>query len=255
MGGGNKTLEMTIAQQLMEWFPLFNPSAQKDVFRSAVLAVTDDPARAERLVPDEPHISDSIHDTELAFGTLMGGSAVTPKPGLNAVEVAGKTIQLMQAKVQEIMQQGGVGTPADVKGLAMANQYAEAFLKMLEQDEKSKPITKRMGQALGKIMNEVRAMAQRQQKAQEAAAQQNGQPHLDPKDAAKIQATQLTAAQKVQQMRESHAARTVERQIAFEQKTRQDQQKHEADMQQEAAHTALDLHSEVAKSRIKSTEE
>ena len=50
----------------------------------------------------------------------MQGIPVTPKSGLNAIEVAGVTIKMMQAKVQQIMQAGGVGTPADLLGLSTA---------------------------------------------------------------------------------------------------------------------------------------
>lgn len=240
MGAGNKTLEMTIAQQLMEWRPLYNPSAQNQILRDATLAITDDPGRADMLVPEQPHISDSVHDAELAFGTLMAGSKVTPKPGLNSVEIASTIIRLMADKVQMIMQTGGVGTRQDVIGLGLAAQYAGAFIKMLSQDEKSKPIVKKLGDALGKIMNEVKAMAQRQQQAAQQA-QQNGNGGLDPKDKAKILATQATAQQKVQQMRDSHAARTAERKIAFQEKLKQDEQKHRFEMQKDAHRQQLDV--------------
>lgn len=243
MGGGNKTLEGAIAQQLMEWYQLFNPDAQKEVFRNSILAITDDAAMAERLVPDAPHISDSVHDTELVFAALMSGSEVTPKPGLNPVEVAGVIITKMQKKVTEILQQGGVGTPQDVKGLMNAAQYAGAFIQMLEQDDKTKPVARKLNQALAKVMNEVRAMVQRQQMMAQKQAEQAQQAGggLDPKDAAKIQATQMTAQQKLQQMRESHAARTVERQIAFEQKLKQQSQEHALDMATRQHETADDL--------------
>jgi hypothetical protein len=255
MGGGNKTLEAAIAEKLMEWRPLFNPSAQNDILRNSVLAVTDDSALADRLVPEQPHISDSVHDTEIVFGTLMAGSDVTPKPGLNPVEVAGTVIQKMQKKVSEILQSGGVGTPQDVMGLAKANQYAQAFIAMLEQDDKSKGIVKKLNEALSKVNNEIRAMVQRQQaiaqKQAEAQAQSNG--HMDPKDQAKIQATQMTAQQKVEQMRQSHAARTVERQIAFEQKLKQQQQQHALDMAVRQHESAEDLNRESMKNRLRST--
>lgn len=257
MGGGNKTLEQAIANQLMEWRPLFNPSAQNDILKNSVLAITDDSALAERLVPEQPHISDSVHDSELVFGTLMAGIDVTPKPGLNPVEVAGTVIQKMGKKVQEVLQAGGVGTPQDIMGLAKAAQYAQAFIEMLAQDDKSKGLVKKLNDALSKINNEVRAMVQRQQaiaqKQAQAQAQSNGQ--MDPKDQAKIQATQMTAQQKVENMRQSHAARTVERQIAFEQKLKQQQQQHALDMAVRQHESAEDLNRESMKNRLRSVEE
>lgn len=264
MGAGNKTLEMTIAQQLMEWRPLFNPSAQNDILKDAVIAITDDPARAAALVPDQPKVSDSIHDAELSFGTLMMGSWVTPKPGLNTVEVAGRIIQLMEQRVMLILKQGGVGTPQDVQGLMLCERYAQGFLKLLAQDEKSKPIVTRLEQMLSKVMNQVRAMDQRQQKmAQEQAkAQANGNGGMDPKDMAKMQATMMTAKQKVQQMRESHAARTAQRKLQFEQQLEQDRLRNQAELEHEAARTGLELASnrtstmaEIQNNRLKSMNE
>lgn len=248
MGAGNKTLEMTIAQQLMEWRPLFNPSAQNEILRDSVLAITDDPSRADRLVPEQPHVSDSIHDSELAFGTLMQGNPVTPKPGLNNVEVAGTIIKLMGRKVKEIMRQGGVGTPADVRGLVITANYAGEFIKMLEQDEKSKGVVKKLNDDLGKVMNDVKAMMQRQQKMAQAAAQNGGaRGGMDPKDAAKIQATLMTAQQKVQQMRESHAARTAQRKIQFQQEIEHERQRNQIELQREAQKHNLDIVSSAAK--------
>ncbi len=253
MGGGNKTLEMTIAQQLMEWRDKYDPAPQREILRAATLAITDDPARADDLVPEEPVVSNSIHDTEAVFGTLMTGTRVTPKSGLNAVEVAGKTIAMMANKIQQIGQQGGVGTPADILGLSTASEYAGAYIGMLAKDEQAKQIVKKLGDALGKLMNEVKAMAQRQaemmKKAQEAQQQGNGQ--LDPKDAAKIQATQLAAKVKADNSRQSNALKTAQRQIQFEQQMKQDEEKHSAEL----AKRELEARQQVRHDRLKSTEE
>jgi hypothetical protein len=250
MGGGNKTLEMTIANQLMEWRQYYNPTAQNSILRRATLAFSDDPAWADTLVPEEPKVSDTIHDTELAFGTLMSGVEVTPKEGLNPVEVAAKTIQLMGQELQKIKATGGAGTPEDLMGFAAAQKYATAFIEQLAQDDKAKPVVKKLNDAMTQIMNEVKGLAQQQQKMAQAAAQANGQQQMDPKDAAKIQATQLTAQQKVQNMKESHALKTAQRKIQFEQQFREDQQKHAAEMQEQAARVAIDLHGQALKNRM-----
>src|SRR6185436_11879836 len=54
MGAGNKTLEMAIADKLMSVRNLFDPEPQRDILRDYTLAVTDDPGRTERLVPEQP---------------------------------------------------------------------------------------------------------------------------------------------------------------------------------------------------------
>lgn len=249
MGAGNKTLEMTIAQQLMEWRPLFNPTAQNEILRDSVLAITDDAARAERLVPEEPKVSDTVHDSELVFNALMQGTPISAKPGLNSVEVATTVIRLMSSRVQAVMQSGGVGSPQNVKGFILAAKYAGAFIEQLSQDKQQAPLAKRLAQALSKIMNEVRAMMQRQQKAAQGAMAQGNGGGLDPKDAAKIQATMLTAQQKVKQMRESHAARTAQRKIQFEQQLQMDRAKTQAEIQRKGMQHGVDLHGQAAKTQ------
>jgi len=231
MGGGNKTLEMTIAGQLMEWRDKFDPDPQRQILRDSVLAITDDSARAEELVPEQPQISDSIHDTEAVFGTLMTGTAVTPKSGLNAVEVAGRTLVMIENKVKQIMQQGGVGTPADILGLSTAANYADQYIALLSKDPQAKAIVKKLGDAKGKIMNEVKAMAQRQQEmAKKAAAQAQQGNGSDPKDAAKVQAMLMQARVKADNSKQSHALKTAQRQIQFEAQMKQDEEKHAADL-------------------------
>jgi hypothetical protein len=231
LGSGNSTLEMAKAQQLMEWRPLYDPTAQRDILRVSTLAVTDDAALADTWVPEQPHISDSIHDTELAFGSLMAGASVTPRPGLNAIEVVAKMLQLMDTKLKQI---GPVGTPADLIGLQLAVQYTTGFLQILAQDKEQKGTVKVMGQVMAQITNQLKALAQRQQ--QQAQSQNGG---MDAKDKAKIQSILMQAKVKAQNAKESHAERTAQRHITFEQKFKQDQAKAALDMQKEVAKTRL----------------
>jgi hypothetical protein len=243
---------MTIAQQLMEWRPLMPPESQSKVLRKAVFAFNDDPAEALDLIPEAPHISDSVHDTELAFGVLMGGTKLTAKPGLNAIEVVATMLRLMQAKVIDIKKTGGVGTPQDVIGLNLCDQYARAFLKMLEEDKGAASLVKTLGDELGGLANEVKGFMQRQQQAAQKKAQQgNGRGGLNPKDAAKIQATQMQAAQKVQQMKESHAARTAQKQLTWEQQLKQKREDQAAELEAKD----LEVAATINRNRLKSMEE
>ncbi len=239
MGGGNKMLETAIADKLMSIRAAFPPPAQNEILRIAAGAYTGDWKLATSWVPDEPVVSDSMHDSEQTFGTFLAGGAVRPRPGLNPIEVSQTMLQLIQAKVQEIMQSGGgVGTPQEVKGLAGAIQYTEAFISQLAQDESQKSLVKEMNDALKNESNEVKGMAQRQQQAAQKAAQQNGG---DPAAAAKVQALMMTAQAKIQTGKESHAAKTAQRQLQFEQKQKQDAEKHALQLQTSAAQAAIDI--------------
>jgi hypothetical protein len=229
IGSGNKMMEVAIADKLMAVREKHSPQAQSQILTIYDAAITGDYALAKDLNPILPLVSDSVHDSEIAFGSIMAGSAVTPRPGLNPIEVSETILKLMQARVQEIMQSGGVGTPADIIGLNKAAQYVSGFIQQLAQDRQQKARVKQYGDALGKIMNEVKAFEQRQQ---EQAQQQNANGHIDPKDAAKIQAILITAQTKAKMASESHAQRTAQRQLQFEQKQKQEEAKHFADLVQ-----------------------
>lgn len=247
MGGGNKTMELTIAQQLWEWSPALPPAAQSKIHRMGVLALTGDVAQTDDILPDEPKFSPTVHNTELTFAAIMSGTPITPDPTLNALEVAGTMLRLMAGKVGEIMQSGGVGTPQDVKGLGLCAQYIGYYLQNLSQDDNSAPIAKQMAAALGKLVNEVKGMAQRQQemaqKAQEAAQSQNGNGQPDPDKIAKLKLTEAQGEIKLSQMTKSHAARTAQREVEFLQKLKQEREQHLADLEK----TDLEAEANIAR--------
>lgn len=239
LGGGNKMMEVAIAEKLMAVRAAHSPLAQSRILQIYDSAVTGDYALASDLNPDSPHVTDSTHDAELAFGTFLAGGAVTPKSGLNPIEVIQTMIKLIGAKVQMTLQSGGVGTPQDVAGLNGAIQYTEQFIAQLAEDKSQKALVKQFNDQLSKDANEVKAFAQRQ--AQMAKKQQGQGGGLDPKDAAKVQALMLTAKTKADLAAQSHAQRTAQRQIQFEQQQKQEQQKHAAEMMVETQKAGLDL--------------
>jgi hypothetical protein len=258
MGQGNKTLEMTIAQQLMEWRQLFDPEPQREILRDSVLALTDDPARSQALVPEQPQVSETIHDTELAFGAIMQGSQITPKKGLNAIEVCGRMLQLMGMKVQQIMQQGGVGTPQDVQGLAGCAQYVSAFMKILAQDENQMETVKKFGDMLKNIMNQVKAMMQRQQEMAKKAAQQGAQGN-NAQDIAKVRGMQMQAQAKAKITEAAGAQKLRQKDQQFKQKLAQDAESHgrqrHLDMRQHEAELAkkeMEAYSNIANANAES---
>ncbi len=242
LGAGNKTLEMAIAGQLMAFRPLYDAGSQRKILRDVTLAITDDPARADELVPEEPQVSDTVHDTELVFGSLMAGYHVTPKDGENAVEAAGTIIKQMGAKVQEIQQSGGVGTPADVKGMILAAGYASHYIKLLEADKNSKQVAADMNKQLSQIGNLIKAFQQRQAEAQKAAAAQNGAGGLTPEAKSKIAATEAMAQSKIKIGQQSHAEKTAQRRISFEEKFKQDEAKHKMTLHKEVIEHGMEVH-------------
>lgn len=262
LGAGNKTLEMVQSEQLMQYRPLFDPEAQRKILRDVTLAITDDPARADEYVPEQPHISDSIHDTQLAFGSLYIGAQVQVRPGLNNVEVIATMLQLLDNKIKQL---GPMGSQQDIAGLMNCAQYTNGFIQLLSQDKEMQSTARAFAQVLSKLMNLVKAMAQRLQQMQQKMAQQGGQ-NGDGANAAKIQAIRMQALAKQKNTTESHAQKTAQRQLQFEQQMKQDQQKgalqlrlkaaeHGLDLRQKAVEKQLDLQNEALKQRMKSTSE
>lgn len=233
MGAGNKTLELAIAQQLMEYRNLYDPEPQRAILRDVTLAITDDPARAEQLVPEEQlKVSDSAHDAQLAAGTLMLGLPVAIKTGMNHIDYVDTLLASMAIIVGNVQQSGGVGTVEQLRGLQNMAQHILAHVNIIAQDQNEKDRVKQYGEQLGKLMNLVKGFAQR---LAEQMRKQNGQAQIDPKDLAKIEGMKLQAQAKAANTRESHAQRTAQRQLAWEAKMKQEEQQHQLDMAKDAA--------------------
>lgn len=247
MGAGNKTLEMSIAQQLMQYRNLFDPEPQRQILRDVTLAITDDPARAASLVPDKPvMVTDSVHDAQLAAGTLMQGLPVAIKTGMNHIEYVDTLMATMAMIIQQVQQSGGVGDIKTITGLQNMASHISQHIQIIAQDPNEKQRVKQYGDAMGKMMNLVKAMMQRlQEQMQQQSAQGGAQD--DPELQAKVQSTVLQAKTKSELAKESHAQRTAQRQIQFEMQQKQKEQQHQLDMQIEAQRAGLELTKERLK--------
>lgn len=238
MGAGNKTLEMTIAQQLMEWRDKFDPEAQREILRISTLAITDDPDKARMLVPDMPDkVTPSVREASHICGDLMQGIPVQPMDGENQIEIIETMLKILTMKVQTAMQQGGMVNPQELMGLQLISQNIAERIQMLEKDKQEQARAKQYNDLLTKLNNQLRAFGQRlqqmMQQQQKAAQQQNGNGEAGAviaKTQAQIQAEMMKAQAKAQNMRESHQQRTEQRQIQFQQKIAQEQQRHEVDV-------------------------
>jgi hypothetical protein len=232
---------MQIAQWLMDNRDRYDPDPQRKILRKATLAYTDDPALSLDLVPETPVVSSSIHDAELASAPLLLGLPTQFKQGVNHQEYAAELLQIAQAQVQKAGAKGGMSPDElmgvqnllgmTVQGQPVPGNGVNSHLQQLAQDETQKPLVKQLHDQMTQVLNMVKKFAQQQ--AQAAKAQQqggNGKGGLDPKDQAKIAATAATAQNKIQMGKASHAQKTAQRQISFEQKMAQDKQRHEADI-------------------------
>lgn len=234
MGAGNKTLELYQADRLMNSYNLFDPQSQREILHLFTETTTDNPRLADRLVPiDQKVISDSVHDAELALGTLMQGLPVTLRRGMNHIEYVERLLFGMGMIVGGINQnRGGMATPQEVQGLANAIQHTAQHIQIIAQDENEKQRVKQYGDALSELQNNVKAYAQRLQQAQQAQPGGNG--GADPKDVAKAQVMVQQAQTKAELQKAAHAQRTAQRQAQWTMEQRRAQEEHQMDMAERA---------------------
>lgn len=249
MGAGNKTLEMAIANQLMEWRPMFDPEPQREILRDAVLAMTDDAGRADSLVPESPvKVTDSVHDAQLAAGVLMSGLPVGIKTGINHIEYVEAMLLSLSVEIARAKQSGGMATAEKIQGMQNVAQHVAQHIQIIGQDKTEKARVKQYSDQLAKLMNEVKAFAQRLQEAMKQQAQSQGG-GIDPKDAAEIQATILTAKTKADIAKEAHAQRTAQRQIQFEQQLKQQSMRSNVEVAATDLRTAAQIKRERAQAK------
>jgi len=243
MGSGNKTLEMAIAKQLMEWRPLYDPASQREILKVATLSATNDPALTDRLVPEQADkLTDSKQKAMVSMGALMQGLPVKFGVTDNRIEVAETLMFEMSLVIQSIEQNGQMATPEQLKGLQMVGQTIGEQLQVIAQDKSQADRVRKYGADLGKLMNMVKAYAQRLAQQMKAQAQQNGgQQGPDPADVAKAQAITMQAQIKAKNAADSHSQRTAQRQVQWEMEEKRKQEQHQAELQREGQMTQAQI--------------
>lgn len=239
LGGGNKVLEVAQAKELLAMRPTLAPDAQQEVDRIAIGAITDDEKLAMRLVPENPQkITDARHDAALAFGTLMQGVQIGVRSGYSQREQIEEYLKMMTQVIQRITQTGNVGTPQDVIGLQTVAGHVEEHIKILAEDKSEKAQVHEFQKVLMKLMNLVKAFAQRQQQAAQKAQQAQQQ---DPAAMAKIQMDAMANRVKLQGQQAKQQQQLKHKEIAFQQKQQHDQARTASELELHGAKTRADI--------------
>lgn len=242
IGGGNQTIEMQVSQALMEALAGFAPESQTVIRRDFVLALTKSPAKALELVPDAPqHASFSTDKAGTDVAKMLTGVPVEDLPGQNEIEYTVAQLKLLGMRVQAGMKRGMVD-PKELQGLQAIAQNIAKHIQIIAKDKEQKALVKKLGDALGKLVNEIKAFAQRleqmQKKQQEQAQQQNGH---DPKTMAKVQEMKLTGAAKREEKARADAQKLAQKQVSFEQDLRNEQVEHHANIAKLDIETAANV--------------
>lgn len=248
LGAGNKALEISIAEKLLAIKPQLDPEAGQKILHSYVLAVSDDPALANNLVPPTPiKVTDGVYYAQSIVGTLMQGLPVEPKLGINHIDVVDTLLKYLGMIVQGIEKSGGMTTPEKLTGLQNVMQNVALHVQIIAQDPQEKERVKKYSDALSQIGNLVKGYAQR---LQEQAEKQNGQSQgPDPETVAKIQSQQMLTKSKIEASKESSAEKLAMKRISFEEKQTQDKQKHGLEMEKLVKQNLIELAAQEAKAR------
>lgn len=246
MGGGNQTLEVMIATQLMGWRPMLDPEPQRIVLRDAIMALTKNPAKALELVPETPNkVTPSVVMASNAATSLLNGVEAPVETGIAHEEYCGEMLKILAQRIQNGNQQGGMVDAKELQGLQAIIKNIGDHIKIMAQDKGQKEKVKKLADTLKQLSNLVKAFGQRLQaamKKKQAAAAKNGNGQPDPKDAAKIAATTAMAKNKMTLAQQSHAQKTAQKQVSFEQKLKQDAQKHHAEIAKTDLEAAANIH-------------
>lgn len=249
LGGGNKTLEMAIAQQLMDWRAAYSPSAQQQILRDATLAITDDASRALSLVPLEPGVPPARHDAMVSFGALMAGAIVDLREDQNELETANTWLAELKLVVGKAVQRGGMVSAERLDGMQNVLFHLSRLIAKIGTDLANKEVAKNMAQECGKLANEIKGFAQRL--AEQMQQQAGGEASAEmAKTAAKIESDRIMTEAKAANTRESHAQRTAQRQAQFEMEQQAKATAHEQELTQKAQDHAVDLAAQQASAAI-----
>ena len=259
-GGGNKLLQVAIADKMQAIRPQLDPDAQKEVDRIYIAANTNDWNLAKQLVPEVKHVSNSMVQASANVGTLMTGVPVPLQQGINHTEYVETMLTAMAMIIKRIEESGGMATQAEILGLSTMASHIQQHIQIIAQDPSEKSRTKQYSDFLGGLMNSVKGFAQRLQEQMQAQNGQGNGPDLETMQ--KVQSAQMLTQAKVQNTRESHADRTAQRRLTFEQQTRQKEIEHQQKLSNEMAQhnaeltkTALTTANEVALQKLKASEE
>lgn len=251
LGNGNKTLEIAMADKLMAARPLHDPESQREILYLYDMANSDNPDLAERLVPlDKQRVSDSVHDAQLALGSLMLGVKVPPVKGENPIEMIETLLSGLGTIMAPFTQGQAQPTPKELAGMANVILTIGEWVNILSEDRNEKERVKKYHDALAQADTSLKKMQQAAMKAQSQGG--NG---ADPKDATKAQAMVIQAQTKAALQAKAHQQRTAERDVAFRMKQQQSAEQHAQDMQQKATDMMVDAHAEMTKNRLRSIKE
>lgn len=241
LGGGNKTLEMAQATEMMKARPAYPPKAQQVILRKWHAAVSDDAEEAYELVPPEPQgPTKTVLFANMAIGTLLQSVPVQLDEWIMPDEYAATLVSLLAVKVGGLVQSGVQPSAETVGGIMFTAEHIEATLQAIAQDPAKVPFAKQLAQQLEQILQPVEQW--------KAAAESDPMAGVPPESRAKVQAMMLEAQTKAQIKQADAAQKMQNLQQRSDFKSAQDKLKLAADLEakdlekrQQIAHSEVEF--------------
>jgi hypothetical protein len=140
-----------------------------------------------------------------------------------------------------------MGTADQLAGLGNMGQHVGAFLQIMGQNPADKPKVRQYSDLLGQMMNVLKGFAQRLEEKQAAGNGEAGAAGPDPDTVVKLQGKAMIDQAKAQNMRESHAERTAQKQVSFEMEQQRKDKQTEAEIQRKNVTFQQELAAEQAR--------
>lgn len=252
MGGGNKTLELAQAERMMGIRPLLPPAGQQQVLRDFIVATTDDPSRADTLVPLEAKRSSRAQEiATLAWGSLIDGKPVMVNEGINYIEYADTLLELLNMELGLLQQAEEVPDGRRLLGLQNVIQTITQTVQHIAQDPEQGERVKAYSDALANATNMVKELAKQLQAKMESESQQQG--GMSPESQAKVMEIQATGEAKRQQKDADAEQKRQQKEIQFLQDQQRKNEQTMAEIQRTNARTEAQINQMLTASRAKST--
>lgn len=169
LGGGDKTQAQEEATWIWSVMDRLDPAVQNKAKRMCIGTLLNNFDKARELVPEANEVaSDGVIAAENVFGTLMNGQPCQMRKGIDQQGYIGTLLKFMGNVIQRIANTSGVGTVEEIAGLQTVAENVGQHIEVLGADPTQKPLAKQFGDVLGKMMNEVKAFAQRLEEQQQA---------------------------------------------------------------------------------------
>ncbi|MGV1047665.1 MAG: hypothetical protein ACOYD4_03950 [Solirubrobacterales bacterium] len=162
LGSGDQTLAQNQANLILSQKGWMDPDAARMAERDWLTVTTGDPAKAEALVPEsKDRTTSGMIAAQNLFGTLMQGSKVAPRQGIDQIGYIEQMLTLLGEKVVSIKQRDNLGTAPEALGMQTVAEDIAAHIQILAKDETMKAQVKKFTDALAQMVNEIKGFAQR----------------------------------------------------------------------------------------------